>query len=116
MKIRSLALVAAALFLPLTAVACGDSGNDKPDSAGVTKQLIKAGMPEKQAECVGKALEDAGLTYDDYTKVSQDSASVASDPKFRKYLTAAVKCVTGGSDISIPDVSIPDVSVPDVGN
>lgn len=116
MRIRSLALAATALLLPLTAAACGDSGSDKPSSANVKEQLTKAGMPEEQAECIGKALEDAGLTYDDYTKVSEDSASVASDPKFRKYLTAAVKCVTGGTDISIPDVSIPDVTIPDVGN
>lgn len=104
MKIRPLAIAATALFLPLTAAACGDSGSDKPATADVKEQLTKAGMPDEQADCVTKALDDAGLTYDDYTKVSEDSASVASDPKFKKYIAEAVKCFTGGSDISIPDL------------
>lgn len=104
MKIRSLAIAATALFLPLTVAACGDSGSDKPDKADVKEQLVKAGMPDEQAECVTKALDDAGLTYDDYTKVSEDSASVADDPKFKKYIAEAVKCFTNGADISIPDM------------
>ena len=104
MKIRSLAIAAAALLLPLGAVACGDSGDDKPDTADIKEQLTKAGMPDEQADCVTKALDDAGLTYDDYTRVSEDSASVASDPKFKEYIAEAVKCFTNGADISIPDV------------
>ena len=42
----------------------------------------------------------------------EDAAAVASDPKFKKYLAAAVKCVTGSTDFSIPD----DISIPDTGN
>jgi hypothetical protein len=104
MKIRSLAIAATALFLPFTAVAGGDSGDDKPDAADIKSELTKAGMPEEQADCVTKALDDAGLTYDDYTKVSEDSGSVADDPKFKEYIAEAVKCFTNGTDISIPDL------------
>mgnify|MGYP000868029325 FL=1 len=104
MKIRSLAIAATALFLPLTAAACGDSGDDKPDTADVKEQLVKAGMPDEQADCITKALDDAGLTYDDYQKAAEDSASIANDPKFKEYIGEAVKCMTGGTDISIPDV------------
>lgn len=104
MKIRPLAIAASALLLPFAAVACGDSGNDKPDTAEIKEQLTKSGMPEEQADCVTKALDDAGLTYDDYTEVSEDSAAMASDPKFREYIAEAVKCFTDGTDISIPDV------------
>ena len=108
MKIRSLAIAATALFLPFSAVACGDSGGDKPNTANVKDQLKKAGMPDEQAECVTKALDKAGLTYDDYAQVSKDSASVANDPKFKAYIRDAVKCFTNGTDISIPsDLSIP---------
>ena len=61
---------------------------------------------------IAPALDESGLNYDDYTKASGDAAAVASDPKFKKYLAAAVKCVTGSTDFSIPD----DISIPDTGN
>lgn len=109
MKIRSVGIAAIALLLPLSAAACGDSGDDKPDTGDVKSQLTKAGMPEEQADCIAKALDESGLTYDDYTSVSEDPTKVTSDPKFKKYVAAAVKCVAG-------DVSIPDMSIPDTGN
>lgn len=104
MKMRSIAIAATALFLPLSAAACGDSGSDKPDTADIRSELVKRGMPEEQASCITKALEDSGLTYDDYQKASGDAASVASDPKFKKYLNAAIKCFSNGADVSIPDL------------
>jgi serine/threonine protein kinase len=81
-----------------------NSGANQPDTADIKEELTKAGMPDEQADCVTKALDDAGLTYDDYTRVSEDSASVSSDPKFKEYIAEAIRCFSNGTDISIPDL------------
>ena len=51
MKIRAIAIIAIALFLPLAAAACGgDDSTGDLSTDDIAKELKDAGLPAKQAD------------------------------------------------------------------
>ena len=83
-------LVFLCLLLPLSAAACGD--DDKPSGGDVAKQLEKSGVPKEQAQCMGKAYEDAGFTSGDISKINNGDFDLTS-AKGKKFSAAITKCL-----------------------
>lgn len=81
MKIRTLAVGALALLVPLSAAACGDDdkggSGERPSAEEIGKSLGKEiGLPEEQATCVGEKIYDS--------KISSDALRDAVDGKESK--------------------------------
>ncbi len=80
-------ICSAALGLVLVVGAFGACSNDASGTdvrAKTKQQLIKAGIPEKQADCYVKSLDDKTIQ-----KFIKQDPSVAKDPDFVK---SATKC------------------------
>ena len=86
MKIRVLAIGAAALLLPFAA-ACSDDGGGKPSQAEVSKSLQdNASIPEEQADCVAKEIDGKlsdkvlrAIADDDRGDISDDEQADATE-------------------------------------
>jgi hypothetical protein len=96
MKLRHLAAVALALFLPFVAASCGDDSTGDMSEGEISKQLQDAGVSEKEADCMAPKLKEADLTEDDLDKLekSQDESSKAG----KAFVAAITECMGIGTD------------------
>lgn len=106
MKMRAIALCAAALFLPFTA-ACsdGDSDGKTGDSdqnitvggstvAELSEQLQAGGVPKEQADCLAQAYEKLDLDADELEKLQQGDTSVLDAKDMSSYARTAGECLS----------------------
>lgn len=98
MKFRTLAVAAAAIVLPLSAVACSDDSTGDLDVGEISEEIQKSGIPEEQADCVAQALKDADFTEDDLENFSTDPDS----EKGKEYIEAVTDCVSDASATTTP--------------
>lgn len=106
MKMRAIALCAAALFLPLTA-ACSDSdsggkpdGSDKDITVGgstvaqLSEQLQAGGVSKPQADCLAQAYGELDLDADELEKLQQGDTSVLDPQNMTAYARTAAECMS----------------------
>ena len=95
MKIRAIAVIAMALFLPFAASACGDDSTGDLSKEEISKQFQDAGISKKQADCMADKVKDADLTKDELDEFnkSQDTSSKAG----KALMDAVTSCMTTGS-------------------
>jgi len=91
-------ILALALVLTTGVAACGGGGDGKVDAPKLSSELQKSGMGKKEADCIAKALDKAGLTADDFKKFGAGNNNLdLNDPKVKAYAKEAVKCFTAGT-------------------
>ena len=95
MKLRVLAVVAVGFLLPFAAGCSSDSTGDLK-KGDLSKELVKAGMGKKQADCMATALIKADFTKDELDKMNKGSNGGVDKAKVTAFTSAATKCVTGG--------------------
>lgn len=109
MKIRVLAIGAAALLLPFAA-ACSDDDAGKPSQAEVSESLQEnASLPEEQADCIAKEIDGEvsdkvlrAIADDDESDISDEEQTEATEA----ITAAAGACVPDAADVSVPDVTV----------
>lgn len=112
MKIRVLAIGAAALLLPFAAACSDDGDTSKPSQGEVSKSLQdNASLPEEQADCIAKEIDGKvsdkvlrAIADDDEGNISDDEQTDATEA----ITAAATTCVADSSDVSIPEVTVPE--------
>lgn len=107
MKLRAIALCAAALFLPLTA-ACSDGDSDGGKTGGsdqnitvggstvaeLSEQLQASGVPKEQADCLAQAYEKLDLDADELQKLQEGDTSVLDAKDLTSYARVAGECLS----------------------
>jgi hypothetical protein len=96
MKLRHLAVIALALFLPFVAASCGDDSTGDLSEDEISKEFQDAGIPAEQADCMAGKVKDADLTkeeLDDFTE-SQDESTKAG----KALMSAVTECMGIGTD------------------
>lgn len=113
MKIRVLAMCAAALLMPFVA-ACSDddSGKRSPNGNDVTvggstvdelsEQLQNSGVSEDAADCLASAYGKLDLTEAQMERLQAGDPSALTGSDMKAYLEAASECL-GGGEIDLPN-------------
>ena len=92
MKIRSLAVFAAALALPLGAAACSEESTGDLSKGEITSQLVDAGLPEEQAGCMADAMIEIDFTKTELEDIG--SGKTTSGEKYDAFFEATTSCMT----------------------
>lgn len=92
MKLRVLAVAAAALVLPFSVVACGDDSTGDLSVNEISSELQKGGINKEQADCIAEALKKADFTKKELENL--DSMDISTG-KGKEYVDAASKCLLG---------------------
>lgn len=98
MKIRTLAVVATALFLPFAAAACGADSTGELDKGDLTKELQDAGYTEAQAECAADKVIAADFSKEEIDKANEELAAgniTSTDERAQELIEAFTSCLTG---------------------
>ena len=93
MKIRTLAVLATALALPISAAACSNDGGSgtsggKPSVDAITKKFTADEIPPEQSKCLAQAMHD-GLSAETLNKIMADDKSDTLAEDIGKDLGAA---------------------------
>lgn len=93
MKIRSLAVCATAILLPLAATSCSEETTGDLSKGEITEELTKAGIPADQADCVADALIAGDFSKSELDDIS--SGETTSGEKYDTFLAATMECIAG---------------------
>lgn len=108
MKMRAIALCAAALFLPFTAAcSASDDGDKKVGSdenitvggstvAQLSEQLQQGGVSKPQADCLAQAYGKLDLNEADMKKLQEGDTSVLKGSDMASYARTAAECMPEG--------------------
>ena len=97
MKIRNLAIVATALFLPFAAAACGADSTGDLDKGDLTKELQDSGYTKAQAECAADKVIAADFSKEEIDKANEElsKGNLTSDNKrSQELIEAFTSCLT----------------------
>ncbi|MEO6988004.1 MAG: hypothetical protein ABI239_05080 [Aquihabitans sp.] len=112
MKMRAIALCAAALFLPLAA-ACSASDDGKKDGSDenitvggstvteLSEQLQQGGIPKQQADCLAQAYGELDLNEPDLKRLQEGDTSVLKGSDMTSYARTAAECMTTSDTIGV---------------
>jgi hypothetical protein len=90
MKFRTLAIVALAFVLPISAAACSSDSTGDLSVNDMSAQIQKdSKIPKKEADCIAQALKKANFTKSDLQDMSKNTGS----GKYKEYISAATKCL-----------------------
>lgn len=92
MKIRSFAVAAIALVLPLGAASCSEESTNDLSKGEITEQLVEAGIPEGQAGCMADALIEIDFTKSELEDIG--SGKTTSGEKYDQFFEATATCMT----------------------
>ena len=105
MKMRVIALCAAAVFLPFTAACSSNNdgkkkqGSDQDITVGgstvaeLSDQLQKSGVPEQQADCLAESYSKLDLSEAQLEKLQQGDTSVLQGTDMVAYAQSAAECM-----------------------
>lgn len=106
MKMRVIALFAAAMFLPFTAACSSNNDGKKKQGSGqditvggstvaqLSEQLQKGGVPKQQADCLARSYGKLDLTEAQLEKLQQGDASVLQGSDMVAYAQTAAECMS----------------------
>lgn len=91
MKIRTLAVFATALVLPLSAAACSEESTGDLSKGEITEQLVEAGIAEDQAGCMADAMIEIDFTKSELEDIG--SGKTTSGEKYDAFFEATTDCI-----------------------
>jgi hypothetical protein len=92
-KIRAIAVLAAAITLPLSVAACSEESTGDLSKDEITKELVEAGIEEEQAGCMADAMIEIDFTKSELEDIG--SGKVTSGEKYDAFFEATTNCILG---------------------
>lgn len=99
MKIRSIAIIAFALFLPVGIAACSEDSTGDLDKGELSDELQKEGLSAEEADCAAGALIDADFSREEVDKLAANDTDGVDADKVDEFTAALSEC------IGIPDLT-----------
>ena len=100
MRVRNLSLVLLAAALSVGAASCSDDGGDSKATTELIAEIRAEGMDKRQAECIARAFEAAGLDAEEVAAVREGAVDDLDPDALETYARSASECL--GTAVKTP--------------